>query len=74
MCAAIAVAPQSAEPDMAVRKTRTPHTKPLTALESADYTQGILFGLEKLAHGHSQTLLSHLLEMARREALWLSKK
>lgn len=59
---------------MAPRKTKKPQIEPLTALESADYTQGILFGLEKLAQGRSQILLSHLLEMARREALWLSRK
>lgn len=59
---------------MATRRSKTPETRPLTPHDSADYTQGILLGLEKLAQGHSQTLLIHLLEMARREALWLSKK
>ena len=59
---------------MAARKSGKPQTRALTPRESADYTQGILGGLEKLAHSNSQSLLAHLLDMARREASWLSKQ
>ena len=30
--------------------------------------------LEKLARANSQALLAHLLEMARKEAIWLAKQ
>lgn len=59
---------------MAPRHLQRPAVTALMPRESADYTQAILASLEKLAHSNSQHLLAHLLDMARKEAIWLSKK
>ncbi len=59
---------------MASRKSRKPEMHPLNPRDAADYTHGILRALERIALGNSHALLAHLLEMARREALWLSKQ
>lgn len=59
---------------MAPRNTDPRNGKALSPREAAEYTQDILMGLEKLAHGNSHGLLAHLLDMARKEALYLSKK
>jgi hypothetical protein len=59
---------------MAVCKSNGPQVQAFTPEQAAEYMQDILAGLEKLARAHRQPLLAHLLDMARREAKWLSKR
>lgn len=57
---------------MAPRKTNPLENRP-TPREAAEYTQGMLVVLEQMAKANSQPVLAHLLDLARREAEWLSR-
>ena len=55
-------------------KKSFPKVNHSTSRDAADYTSGILAGLEKLARTNSHGLLAHLLQLARHEAIWLSRQ